>query len=100
MRTDIKTMLVCGALVLPAVAFAQSAAAQSASAQSADVKYCTALADKYNDYAGHDDLARGRSRNPANVDVAIAKCKAGDVSGIAVLEEALKNARITLPPHA
>ncbi len=89
MKALTKTLLVWASIGLPLTAFAQSA----------DVKYCAALADKYNDFVGQDDLGKGKTNNPVRVDVAIEKCKSGDVSGIQMLEQALKNARVTLPPR-
>jgi hypothetical protein len=47
----------------------------TAFAQSADAKYCQALADD------------------------VAKCQAGDTSGIPVIERALKDAKVELPPR-
>lgn len=89
MTTSGKFLVACVLVALPAVAFAQSA----------DVKYCAALADKYNDYVGTDDLGRGQTNNPVNIDVAVEKCKHGDVSGIPILEKILKDRKVTLPPR-
>lgn len=70
----------------------------AASAQSADAAYCGALATTYERYL---DMTSKRGQQPQSLDtrVAVEKCKAGDTSAIPVLEQALKNARIDLPPR-
>ncbi len=70
----------------------------AASAQSADASYCSALAGTYERYL---DMNSRRGQQPQSLDtrVAIEKCKAGDPSGIPVIEKALKDARIDLPPR-
>lgn len=69
-----------------------------ASAQPADSSYCKALAEKYDRYL---DMDSKRGQQPQNLDTraAVEKCKAGDPSGIPVIEKALQNAKIDLPPH-
>jgi hypothetical protein len=74
---------VCVAITLPFVAFAQSA----------DVKYCMALSDSYAKVVGSSSSTAG------GVPEAMAKCKAGDASGIPVLEKALTDQKVTLPPR-
>ena len=71
------------ALSLPFTAFAQSA----------DAKYCQALADVYRKTVAHDTTPN------AAVPTAIAQCQAGDTSGIPVIERALKDAKVDLPPR-
>ncbi len=82
----IKTAVVIAGLALsaPLAAFAQSA----------DAKYCNALIDKYrNTVAKTADPA-------AEVPVAISKCQSGDTAaGIPVLEKALRDAKVELPPR-
>jgi hypothetical protein len=79
-----KTCLIVGmALALPLSAFAQSA----------EAKYCMALASKWEEYVG-----RGQTPD-ASQSAAAAKCKNGDTSGIPVLEKALQDNKITLPPR-
>lgn len=78
------TCLITGiALALPLTAFAQSA----------DLKYCMAMAGKYEEYVG-----RGQTPDAIVADAA-AKCKAGNPSGIPILEKALKDNKIDLPPR-
>ena len=65
----------------------------------ADANYCGALAVKYERYL---DMNSKRGQQPQGLDtrVALEKCKAGDTSGIPALEQALRNARIDLPPRS
>jgi hypothetical protein len=76
------------------------AAAMPASAQSNDAAYCNALIGEYQHYLGgsgsgkHTDIDQN-----ATARVAINKCKAGDFSGIPVLEQELRNAKLELPPR-
>jgi hypothetical protein len=70
-----------------------------AAAQGGDAAYCHALTEAYQNYAsGNNDRHMTFGQN-ADVSVAIDKCKAGDMSGIPVLEQALKNAKLDLPKH-
>jgi hypothetical protein len=76
------TFTICASLVMPFAALAQSA----------DAKYCAALSAEY------------RKLNPAQSSGteadAMAKCAAGDTAtGIPILEKALKDAKVTLPPR-
>ena len=68
-------------------------------AQSSDVSYCQALAQKYQRYVGDNDTARkGRVRD-SRMDTAIAQCSTNSAAAIPVLEQALKEAKVDLPPH-
>jgi hypothetical protein len=78
-----KLLIACLALGLPFTAFAQSA----------DAKYCQALANVYRNAVAHDTSPN------AEVPIAVAKCQAGDTSGIPVIEQALKDAKVDLPPR-
>ena len=82
MKTTLTYLVACASLVLPFAAFGQSA----------DAKYCESLSMKYREISSfQSDSAQA---------VAIAKCKAGDTAaGIPVLEKALKDAKVTLPPR-
>lgn len=77
-----------------ATAMPLGAFAQSASTQSADARYCDALIEVYRDSVA-------KTADPAaTVPVAISKCQSGDTAaGIPVLEKALTDARVTLPPR-
>jgi ligand-binding sensor protein len=71
----------------------------AASAQSADAKYCTALSDKYSRYL---DMSSKKGAQPQSLDAkaSVGKCQAGDTaSSIPVLEKALKDAKLDLPPR-
>jgi hypothetical protein len=88
MKTFAKTLVACAALVLP---FA-------ASAQSNDAKYCGALGDKYTTYVLGSG---GRSHNTASPDItnAISRCSSNAAASIPVLEKALTDAKVNLPPR-
>jgi hypothetical protein len=80
----IHTSLFCAlGLALPLGAFAQSG----------DVAYCKALSAKYEEYVG-----KGATPSGAIAD-ARAQCAAGNTAGIPVLEKALKDNKINLPPR-
>lgn len=83
MKTLGRSLIVLVALALPAVAFAQSS----------DAKYCKSLSDLSR------SPAMGSTERPLAVSAAIAKCEAGDYSGIPVLEKYLTDGKATLPPR-
>ncbi len=79
-----KTLFVAVALALPATAaFAQMAG---------DVGYCKALSAKYR------EISQGASPSGAAAD-AMASCDAKPTAGIPVLERALTDAKVSLPPR-
>jgi hypothetical protein len=74
----------------------------AATAQTPDQAYCSALADIYVRYVGHDENSSSRltSRGTTDGQVAVAQCRAGNAaSAIPVLERELKRAGFTLPPR-
>ena len=74
------------------------ALAAPALAQGNDAAYCQALIGKYKEYvAGMGSGRHGENDQNANAKIAIDKCNAGDPAGIPVLEQELKNAKVTLP---
>ena len=77
------------------------AAAIPASAQSNDATYCNALIGKYQQYLGSNGSGKhaGVDQN-ATARAAIDKCNAGDFSGIPVLEQELRNAKLELPSRS
>jgi hypothetical protein len=88
MKTVTRTLLVFACVALPL----------AASAQSNDSKYCSALSDNYNTYV----LASGgRSHNTASPDIAnaMSKCSSNAAAAIPVLEKALNDAKVSLPPR-
>jgi len=88
MKSRSVLMIAAIALAFPVAAFAQSG----------DSKYCAALSQEYTKYA---QSSEGKSHNapPADVGTAMSKCNSDAASAIPVLEKALKDAKITLPPR-
>lgn len=83
MRTTAKILIAGALLVLPFVG----------SAQADDARYCQALSKTYRDTAV-------TSAPNLVVPVAMAQCESGEFSSaIPVLEQALRNALISLPPR-
>jgi hypothetical protein len=87
-----KFLIACTSIVLP---LAASMVPLTAAAQSADAAYCKVLSDTVRNTIP-------KSQSPTvSVPVAIAKCEAGDTTaGIPVLEQALRNAQVTLPSRS
>jgi hypothetical protein len=74
------------------------ASAAPALAQSSDAAYCQALAGKYQHYLGGTGSGKTVDEdNSAAAQIAIDRCKAGDYSGIPVLERELRNWKLELP---
>ena len=84
MKTSVNFLAACTAVALPLTAIAQPN----------DAAYCAKLGRLYRDTAlQHQDTN-------VRVPVAMAKCAVGDTAnGIPVLEQALKNQGVTLPPR-
>jgi hypothetical protein len=70
----------------------------AAFAQSADATYCSALTAKYQSYL-NDTGKRGQDTPPVAVSTAMSKCQSDPASSIPVLEGALKDAKLSLPPR-
>jgi hypothetical protein len=84
MKSTLIYLIVGSAMALPVAAFAQNAAA--------DAKYCAALSAEYR------KLNTGTTSG-AEAD-AMANCAAGNTAaGIPVLEKALKDGKVPLPPR-
>ena len=67
----------------------------AAAAQPNDAAYCSALSNTY-----RHTSPKGAAPT-VTIPVAMAQCAAGDTAdGIPVLEQALRNAKVTLPPRA
>lgn len=68
----------------------------TAHAQSNDAAYCRALADEYTKYyvktGGHSPRS-----GPIDGNVAADQCRTGNTAGIPVLEQKLRDAKVTLP---
>jgi hypothetical protein len=92
MKTLDTCLIVGMALAMPVAAFAQS--------NTADATYCTELSHKYQKYVSSDQGKRPRPA-PANVAEAMSKCQSGDTaSAIPILEKALTDQKIALPPRS
>lgn len=89
MKTISAWSVVAVALLAPAAAFAQSS----------DAAYCSALAAKYEKYL-NQNVHRGIQSQSLEARSSFEQCKAGDPTGIAGLEKALRNAGYDLPPRS
>ena len=77
-------------LMLPTTTFAQST----------DKQYCSALSAKYDRYINNLDMGKGMQPTNATISDAKAKCASNPVAAIPVLERALKDSKIDLPPRS
>jgi hypothetical protein len=71
---------------------------QQASVQT-DLQYCGALLARYDEYLNKGGKRGGMQSTNNAANVAASKCRAGNTSGIADLERALKDAQVALPPR-
>ena len=55
---------------------------------------------RYDEYVNKGSKSGGLQSTNVAANVAEAKCKAGDMSGVGALEGALRSARIALPPRS
>lgn len=94
MKTFSPWTAVAIALLLPSAVFAQTGAASSS-----DVAYCKALATKYERYLDQTSH-KGMQSQSAESRASLEQCKAGNPTGIAGLERALKDAGFDLPPRS
>jgi hypothetical protein len=85
MKIQLVSLIVGVSLALPVAAFAQSS-------------YCDALSHQYQKYVGSSNDRRPQG-TPPDVATAMSKCSTDSASAIPVLERALKDAKIDLPPH-
>jgi len=75
----------------PGLAFAQSGS---------DSTYCTALSHQYTKYVSNPN-DKNPMGTPADVGSAMGKCQSADASSaIPVLEKALKDQKVPLPPRS
>ncbi len=110
MKTSLTGFAVAAALLLPLAASAQSGESQSqyrknsygtyVRGDSPDARYCAALIDRFNTYVASPYDEYFKRRYVATVGVATAQCEQGNyAAGIPTLEQALRNARVALPPR-
>jgi hypothetical protein len=78
----------------------QAPVRQQAAAPLTDVQYCGALVTRYDTFLNKFGKHGGMLSTDVAANVAAAKCRAGDSSGIADLERALKDAKVDLPPRS
>jgi len=88
LKTQIAPLIAGLALAMPLPAFAQSS----------DAKYCAELVEKYEQYVS-EGAEKAASESPLEVAIAKGKCRSNPASSIPVMEKALKNARVALPPR-
>jgi len=70
-----------------------------ASAQQADAAYCAKLGQAYQKYVGDNEAQHRGQQRDATVTAAITKCGTDSASSIPVIEKALKDAKVDLPPR-
>jgi hypothetical protein len=88
-----KTMSIC---LMTGFALA-TALPVSAMAQSSDAAYCQKLTNTYEAYVANVGGRRDKIDQNADAQIAVNKCQAGDMSGIPVLEQTLRDAKFNLP---
>jgi hypothetical protein len=89
MTRMLATLMVCAAAAaLPVSAFAQN-----------DNAYCSALAQKYQRYVGDNEFRHRSQQRDATVDAAITACPTNASASIPVIEKALQDAQVSLPPR-
>jgi hypothetical protein len=74
-------------------------APQQAAAPLTDAQYCGALVTRFDTFLNKDTKHGSMLSSDLAANVAAEKCRAGDSSGIADLERALKDAKVDLPPR-
>jgi hypothetical protein len=90
MVSVLKSAIVCAVILLPAASWAQQN----------DAAYCSALAQKYQKYAGDNEAQHRGQQRDATVDVAVTQCATKPAQAIPVLEKALTDAKVSLPPRS
>ncbi len=74
--------------------------ALAAFGQSNDTAYCNKLSDTYKRYVGTESQHRGRAPDAASIETAISHCQSDAANSIPVIEKALKDAKVDLPPRS
>lgn len=78
----------------------RSAVPQQQAAASTDIQYCGALLARYDTFVNKGARSGGMQSTDNAANVAAARCRAGDASGVPGLEQALKHAQVALPPRS
>jgi len=91
MKNFVACLTASMALALPTAAFAQS--------NTVDANYCSMLSDNYERYALASQEYKGHRDPVPNVALAISKCQTDPAASIVVLEKALTDAKVPLPPR-
>ena len=90
-------------LMMAAIGGSLIATAALGQSSPAELKYCSALADRYANYVGSSDFSPttpGTYRTDPEARLAIYRCQQGDTAtAIPILELRLRNARVDLPPR-
>ena len=76
-----------------------SALSASAWAQQNDAAYCAALGQKYERYVGDNAASHRSQQRDSKIDAAITQCRTNSAAAIPVIEKALKDAKVDLPPR-
>jgi hypothetical protein len=90
----ILTAFIAAAIALPTMALAQS--------PDSDIAYCRSLASTYEHYIGRSEASPYRDVQRGSLDgqVAASQCVPGRTAeAIPVLEQKLRNGKVTLPPR-
>jgi hypothetical protein len=88
------TKLITCTIVAAVAALPLAAGAQQ---PQGDAAYCSALAQQYERYVSGAGFSRRGPQRDVTVDAAIAHCPSA--SAISTIEQALRNAKVELPPH-
>jgi hypothetical protein len=78
---------------------AGAAMSLSAWAQQGDAAYCAALGQKYERYVGDNAASHRSQQRDSKIDAAITQCGTNSAAAIPVIEKALKDAKVDLPPR-
>ena len=90
MRLSIRLAVIASVLALPG----------AASAQSGDTGYCKVIASKYQRYVVGTSGSGKMATPNVSVETASSRCGSDPAGSIPVLERALNDARIDLPPRS
>jgi len=89
MTKKITILMVCVGALLPTATWAQQG----------DAAYCATLGKTYERYVGDNAASHRGQQRDATVATAITRCGTDAANSIPVIEQALKNAKVDLPPR-